>query len=157
MSWFGKKKKYIAEEKEYIAEDIPDKDFLFTRIHKINLTRNDGLPKADAFKNTPFNVDSEVLSSDWCKYINAQQCRDSVVNYSKEGKPPKNPKDYFIWKMNVGRIRKELVPAQEVFHTPRKHNRAHSTIKGRKPENEDVNNAEFRSLIIEIGQWAIAP
>lgn len=150
MSWFKKKQKI----EEFAPENIPDKDFLFTRVHKWNLSK--GLPKADAFKNTPFKVDSEVLSSDWDKYIDAQKCRDSVVIYSKAGKP-KDPNDYFIWKMNVGKIRKEMIPAQEVLHTPREYNRAHSTIKGRKPDNENVNNAEFRSIIIEIGQWAIAP
>lgn len=147
MNWFTRKHK----KQEYSSEQIPDEDFLFTRVHKSNLIKN--LPKAGAFKNTPFNEGSEVLSSDWDKYINAQQCRDSVIKSDK----PKNPNDYFIWKMNVGRIRKEVIPSQEVSHTPRVHNRAHSTIKGRKPANQNVNNAEFRSIIIEIGQWAIAP
>ncbi len=148
MIWFKKKQ-------EYTPEDIPDKDFLFTRIHKLNVSK--GLPKADAFKNTPFNVNSNELSSDWEKYTTAKKCRDCVRFHSKPGKPEKNPNDYFIWKMNVGKIRKDLIPTQDVLHSPSRHNRAHATIKGRKPANEDVNNAEFRSIIIEIGQWAIAP
>lgn len=144
MIWFKKKNK-----------EIPDKDFLFTRIHKRNLSK--GFPKADAFKNTPFNVNSNELSSDWDKYTTAEKCRLCVELHSIPGKPKKNPDDYFIWKMNVGKIRKDLIPTQEVLHTPSKHNRAHSTIRGRKPANEGVNNAEFRSIIIEIGQWEIAP
>lgn len=150
MIWFRKKKGFPTE-------NIPDKDFLFTRVHKTNLSRDDSYPRADAFKNTPFNVDSDVLSSDWDKYIDAEECRESVVSYSKVGKPKKKPEDYYIWKMNVGKIRSTLIPSQVVLHTPRDHNRAHSTIQGRKPENEGVNNAEFRSLIVEIGEWAIAP
>ncbi len=136
-------------------KEIPDKDFLFTRIHKRNLIK--GFPKADAFKNTPFNVDSNELSSDWDRYTTAKKCRESVKLHNKPGKPPKNPDDYFIWKMNVGKIRTDLEPSQEVLHTPSKLNRAHATIRGRKPANEGVNNAEFRAKIIEIGQWAIAP
>jgi hypothetical protein len=115
------------------------------------------MPKADAFKNTPFEVNSKVLSSDWDKYTTPIKCRDSVISHSKPGKPLKNPDDYFIWKMNVGKVRNDLIPTQNVLHTPSKLNKAHATIKGRKPANEDVNNAEFRSIIIEIGEWAIAP
>lgn len=139
-------------------EEIPNEHFLFTRIFKGHLSKQDNLPKADAFKNTPYGVDSNVLSSDWEKYISAKECRDFVKNFvNKKTGIPKEPDDYFIWKMNVGKIRTELIPSQEVTHTPREYNRAHASIEGKKPENEGVNNAEFRSLIIEIGDWEIAP
>lgn len=134
---------------------IPDEDFLFTRISKSNILNR--LPKAGAFKNTPYNQNSEVLSSDWEKYIDALGCRNSVSSQNNSKGAPKNPADFFVWKMNVGRIRKEVIPSQEVFHTPSVNNRAHTTIKGRKPDNEGVNNAEFRSIIVEIGHWAISP
>lgn len=137
---------------------IPDEDFLFTRVNKTHLSKRDKTPLPNAFRNTPFRVNSEVLSSDWEKYITAIVCRDSVKNFTnKKTGIPKNPDDYFVWKMNVGRIRTEIIPAQEVEHTPRDYNRAHASIKGRKPDNEKVNNSEFISIILEIGTWEIAP
>ena len=137
---------------------IPDEDFLFTRVNKLHLSKLYKTPLPNAFRNTPFNQNSDVLSSDWEKYISAEMCRNFVKNFTnKKSGNPKNPDDYFIWKMNVGRIRTQIIPSQEVEHTPRDYNRAHSSIRGRKPDNEKVNISEFISIILEIGTWEIAP
>ena len=136
---------------------IPDKDFLFTRIFKDHISRQDSLPKAEAFRNTPFNSNSKDLSSDWDKYASAEYCRESVKRQKNKKGIVKDPNDYFIWKMNVGDIRNKVIPSQKVLHTPRPHNRAHSSIIGNKFGDEKVNNAELRSILVEIGLWVIKP
>lgn len=143
----------------WIAENpIPNKDFLYTRVHKQNIDSSDGMPEGDAFRNTPFDGTGKSLSSDWCKYANANSCRNAVASIpNRNGIGFKNPDHYFVWKMNVGKIRSEINPSQDVLHTPSNNNRAHSSIVGKKYNEIGVNNAELTANFISIGTWEIAP
>ena len=139
-----------------IENPVPDKDFLFINIHKRNLSKSN-IPKATAFKNTPFKKNSTSLSSNWDKYITAFECRQILATQKNNKGICKIPDDFFIWKMNVGNIRLNINPSQEVIHSPSIPNRAHCSIVGCKTDDEGVNNAEFRSNIIENGGWEIGP
>lgn len=114
-------------------EYISDVGFLFTFIHYTNVSRQDNLPLAAAFLNTPHNSNSTVLSSDWDKYTTDVQCRANLANQVNQKGVPKNPEDYFIWKTQVEVIRHVIVPNQEVTHSPISNNRAHSSITGKRP------------------------
>lgn len=141
----------------WLIEKIPNSDFLFTFIHQSHVSRQDNLPLANAFLNTPHNSGSTNLSSDWCKYTTDSQCRANLANQKNQKGIPKNPSHYFIWKTQVFAFRKVIIPNQQVLHTPRDYNRAHSSIVGKKPGDDGINNAKFRSLLIDNGDWAIAP
>ena len=141
----------------YPIEIIPDRDFLFTFVHFDNISKQDNLPLANAFLNTPHNSNSTDLSSDWDKYVTDIQCRNNLAKQINRKGIPKNPENYFIWKTQVFVFRNIVIPNQNVIHTPRDLNRAHSSIVGKKTGDEGVNNAKFRSLIIDNGDWSIAP
>ncbi len=148
----------------WIEEKIPDEDILFTRINQSQISKQDKKPRAEAFLNTPYGVQSKNLSSDWNKYCQTpEECRKSIAFQLNSKGIPKDPNSFYIWQMNVGRIRNEIQPIQEVKHNPifnhekLPNNRAHSLIIGRKTNDLEVNNAEFRSLLIKVGEWAIAP
>lgn len=141
----------------WTVESIPDYSFLFTFVHHTNVSRQDNLPLANTFLNTPHNSNSQDLSSDWDKYVTDIECRENLANYPSRKGGNKNPEDYYIWKTQVYVFRNVIIPNQQVIHTPREFNRAHSSIVGKKTGDEGVNNAKFRTLIVDNGDWAIAP
>jgi hypothetical protein len=143
------------------VEEIPDEDFLYTRVSLSQISKQDGNPRAQAFLNTPYNQNSKNLSSDWNKYcLSAEDCKQAVFYHFNSKGERKNPNMFLVWEMNVGKIRIEVIPPQEVNHDPifnhdlLPNNRAHSIIIGNKTNDPNVNNAEFRSLLIKIGKWA---
>ena len=141
------------------VEIIENKDCLFTRVHENFISSKDKLPKSTAFTNTP--KDGDNLSSDWSKYCTAESSRELIGKQRKPNGSLKDFKSFFIWKMNVGRVRDDINPKQVVEHNPIfnrpedyyvPNNRAHSIIIGEKP-----NNSEFRVALLKIGEWAIGP
>ena len=138
-------------------EVINDFHCVFIRVFKQLINRQDNRPSASAFKNTPETGDN--LSCDWCKYCSSHTSRSLISNQKKRDGSFKNPFDFNIWKLDVGRLRNEISPKQEVIYDPILEdvpeqnivkNNAHSIIIGQKP-----NNAEFRVQLLKIGDWAI--
>ena len=142
------------------VEYIDDFYSLYIRIHKDFISSKDGKPRSSAFTNTPKNGDN--LSSDWSKYCTPQSSRALIGLQKKTNGTFKKPELFFIWELNVGKVRKEINPKQSVEHDPIENNpelegfpnnRAHSIIIGEKP----INNAEFRVGLYKAGDWVIKP
>lgn len=133
---------------------------LYIRVHSTFISSKDGKPRSSAFTNTP--KDGDNLSSDWSKYCTPQSSRALIGKQQKSDGTFKDPDLFYIWEMNVGKIRTEIIPTQSVVHEPFQNipeiiglpnNRAHCIIFGEKP----INNAEFRVSLFKIGHWAISP
>lgn len=141
----------------WIVETIGDNYSLYIRIHINFISSKDGNPQAGAFKNTPKEGDN--LSSDWSKYCTPDSSLELIGKQKKKDGSFKNPKLFYIWEMNVGKIRNRINPSQKVNHDPiynnpeldgHPNNRAHSIIIGEKP-----NNAEFRVNLLKVGDWVL--
>lgn len=139
------------------AEHIHDYHCVYIRVYKKGFINSQDLkPKASAFSNTP--KDGTNLSCDWCKYCSPQSSRELIGKQKNKTGNYKSPEDFNIWRFNVGKLRNETYPKQEVYHDPISieenengiENLAHSIIIGEKP-----NNAEFRATLVKIGEWAI--
>lgn len=140
-------------------EDISDLHCVYVRVHTNFISSKDLKPKATAFSNTP--KDGDNLSCDWCKYSSAESSRTLIGSQKKNDGTFKNSNDFFIWRFNVGSLKLDAMPKQNVKHDPVyntppnefiPNNIAHSIIIGDKP----INNAEFRISLLKIGKWAIA-
>ena len=117
------------------AEDIPDEDLLYHRIHK-NLLINckDNEIPAGAIRNTGF-CNPPGMSTDWSKYSTPTQTKD---------RGPQDPEKYKVISMPVGDVR--IISEQSVEHTPTINNPAHSTIFGPK----DSSHPEIRIKFTRI-------
>lgn len=138
-------------------EIINDESQVYSRVHKDFISNKDNLPKSTAFSNTP--KDGDNLSCDWNKHTTAEASRLLIGKQIKKDGTFKDPNLFSIWEMNVGKLRFEVIPNQNVEHDPiynnpeklgLPNNRAHSIIIGEKP----INNAEFRVGLLKIGDWA---
>ena len=119
-------------------EEIPDKDYLFQRVHKNHIVQGT-LAVSMVFKNY-----GEGMSTEWSHYSSAQKTKNRVAKLS----PPKDPKNYGVINLKVKEVRK--ISGQTVVHTPLKENRAHTDIKGEKTEKAKV-------LFSRIYDWSIKP
>src|SRR2546422_849843 len=94
------------------AEEIPNEDFLFMRVHKTYLD-DEGEPIPNAFRNHPPKTGG--MSTDWQRYSTAEETRQRV----------KVRADNIVIQFLVGAVRK--IANQLVVHTPdiEANNRAH--------------------------------
>ena len=99
------------------AEEIPDEDFLFMRVHHSYLD-DDGEPIPGAFRNQPPKIGG--MSTDWQKYSTPEQ------TIARARQPTAN----IIIEFLTGAVRK--IPNQLVIHTPEVDNRAHTDVFGEK-------------------------
>ena len=118
---------------DYEAEQIPDDDSLYMRVHK-NWIR-DGELNPGTFRNNYGG-----MSTDWSKYSDPQKTRDRVIAYDKE------PGNYGVLGMNVDEVRE--IPDQVVIHKPLDDNRSHTDVEG-------VKETKQRVLYLEIVNWEI--
>lgn len=139
-------------------EEITDLCKVNVRVATSFVSKKDGNPQAAAFLNTP--KDGSNLSCDWCKYATLKISKEIIGKQIKKNGEYKDPEMFRFWNMNVGKIRSIVKPNQEVLHEPLynnpellgyPNNRSHSIIEGEK----DENNAEFRVLMLQIGEWAV--
>lgn len=97
-------------------EQIPDKDFIYRRVH-INFLKaideKDYIPPG-AFK------DNNGISVDWSKYSTPEKSRERA----------KEPKKNKILQIKVGHARN--IKSISVIHSPLSENRSHSLIDGLK-------------------------
>ena len=115
---------------DWQAEDIPDRDHLFMRVHIRTFARG-GILSAGAFKNH-----GRGMSTDWDKYSTAVETR---------ARGPNPPDEYWVVRMNVGEVRG--VPGQTVEHSPLPENRAHTDVIGEKDEEARV---KLRRLSVRV-------
>lgn len=99
------------------AEEIPNEDTLFMRIHRVWFP--DGVLNLAAFSNAKSN---NRMSTDWNKYSTARDTRRRSQRHP--------PEDYAVVRMGVGEVRR--IPDQVVVHSPEPNNRAHTDIFGNK-------------------------
>jgi hypothetical protein len=101
------------------AEEIPNEDFLFMRIHQ-NFVDEDGEPIPQAFRNQPPKIGG--MSTDWQKYSTASETRSRA----------RQPAENIIIELLAGAVRQ--IPSQSVVHTPdvENNNRAHTDVFGEK-------------------------
>ena len=120
----------MANQIDWPAENIPNEDNVFYRIHKMWI--EGGEPVPGSFRNR-----DGAMSTDWSKYSTAEQTRQRATSL---------PADNGIVLLNVGEIRS--VPNQIVSHAPLYDNRAHSHVIGEK-------DTEVRLKLLRICRWAI--
>ncbi len=106
-------------EPNWEAEEIPNEDFLFMRVHQ-RFVDQEGEPIPQAFRNQPPQTGG--MSTDWQKYSTASETRSRA----------RQPSENIIIALLVGAVRE--IPNQSVAHTPdiQNNNRAHTDIFGEK-------------------------
>lgn len=105
---------------EWRAEEIPNADFLYMRVHKQFV--RDGKLQAGAFRNQPKSDPNAGMSTDWEKYSTPERTQRRA----------KIPSDNYVVKFRVGAER--AIPGQSVIHTPDKLPRSHRCVR-RKDKN----------------------
>lgn len=116
---------------KWIAEIIPDDDFVYMRVHKANIKENNEEVRPGAFVDH-----GGGMSTNWARYLNAQDTRKGA------NEPEKNGVIY----LNVGATRG--IDSLNVLHTPSEKNRAHTDVLGEK-------TLEVRLKLSEIFVWVI--
>ena len=118
-------------EPKWEAEEIPDEDFLFMRVHEKFLD-NEGEPIPKAFRNHPAGTGG--MSVDWQEYSTPEETRARA----------RQPAVNVVIELLTGAVRK--IPNQSVVHTPdiKNNNRAHTDIFG------DKKPVEVRERFMQI-------
>jgi hypothetical protein len=118
------------------SEEIPAEDYLWMRVHKVNLENGEILP--GGFKNRPTPKDG--MSTDWDKYATAQDTRNGG----------RVPQDNAVIRLNVGKVRE--IPDQTVVHTPDllTQNRAHTDVFGEKHPQARVLLTRAGKIVIPL-------
>jgi hypothetical protein len=113
-------------------EDIPDKDFLYRRIHNRDYRKSNKVLAPRAFTNM-----GNGMSSDWNKYSTTVETRNRA----------KDPENWGVISLNVRHVRS--IPEQYVNHTPSVHNQAHTDIVGPKVIKIQLEYLRIYQLEIE--------
>lgn len=118
---------------DWPAEQIPNRDRLFMRVHK-TWRKKDGSIAPGAFQNH-----SAGMSTDWEKYSTPEE-----THRRARRDPKKNAVVFLV----VGEVR--AVPGQRVEHTPdvERCNRAHTDVLGEK-------DVETRMKLTRIAEFAL--
>ncbi|ABX03315.1 hypothetical protein [Herpetosiphon sp.] len=139
----------LANER-YASESIPDKDFLYMRVHKSFI--QNGNPGYGAFK-----PQGDGLSTDWDNYSTPQETRARATSTKDL---PINL--YAVVKMSVALVR--AITELTVVHTPINKdeengpNQAHTDIKGIDMANRVQANvlrrklSEIAPIVLDVGQ-----
>src|SRR5712664_2595160 len=89
-------------EPKWEAEEIPDEDFLFMRVHQ-NFLDDEGEPIHEAFRNRPPKTGG--MSTDWKKYSTAEETLGRA----------RDPSANIIIELLTDAVRK--IPDQSVVHS----------------------------------------
>lgn len=110
------------------VEPIPDTDSLFLRVHRANIDGAELRPRA-------FEPHGQGVSTNWSKYSNPKDTRDSVGPHPDTGKP-RDPLNYGVAQFSVKFVRN--VPKLTVKHTPLPEIRAHTDIRFALADKEEM-------------------
>lgn len=116
----------------WLAEQIPEKDWLYMGIHK-NLLTPDGNVPPGAFRNH-----ANGMSTDWSRYSTPTQTRERR----------RTPSDNLVVQMVVGVVR--AIPGQLVEHTPLPENRAHTDVSGEKTVEARVLLRRSATIVLPL-------
>lgn len=116
------------------SEEIPDEDYLYYRVH-INFRPNGDEIPPGAIKDS-----GEGMSTDWSRY-------STPLDTASRGRKPHT--EYRVAEFSVQMVRE--VPEQEVRHTPKPDNRAHTDIVGPKERNSGFPT-KYRLLLSRCGR-----
>lgn len=119
---------------DWDAEEIPDEDLLFYRIHSAQLRKGKLHPGV-------FRERHGGMSVDWSKYSSAQQTRARATS---------DPADNGVVSFLAGIPREAGL---DVTHTPSPENRAHTDVSGIPPS--DPKKTEVRYRIFRAATWEI--
>ncbi len=123
---------------DFASEDIPDEDYLYYRVHTSYGLKDDKIPPG-AIKDA-----GEGMSTDWSKY-------STPLETASRGRKPRT--EYRVAEFLVQKVRQ--VPEQEVRHTPKFDNRAHTDIIGPKDRNSG-SPTKHRVLLSRCGRLILA-
>lgn len=127
------------------AEEIPDQDLLFVRVHRMWLRKSGGVSPG-FFKNRP-DERTGAMSTDWSKYSSAEETRLRA----------RKPEDNAVGRLLVAEVR--AIPDQIVVHTPIQNdphladNRSHTDVKGPKEETDLEIQDRFASICAIVLPW----
>ena len=124
---------------EWPAEEIPDPDKLYMRVHRNNVVNRELTPVA-LRDHAPPDGGRAGMSTDWSRYSSPEETRLRT---------DRNPDNYGVVEMIVGVARS--IPGVAVEHTPRPENRAHTDVFG------DKKDQEIRVRLTRACEWVIAP
>lgn len=140
----------------YPKKKIDSTAILYKFIHFRNIS-------IDTLKPSANNFDDDELSCDWNKYSTPEKTRNLLSKqYSKGTDKFKNPLNFFICKLEVGKLL-NTNPTQNfehdpIFHFPKKigspNNRAHSLIIGKKDKGSK-EILKSRGQIAMNAKWVI--
>ena len=121
-------------------EEIPDKDFIYRRIHKNELDEDD--PTFIPPNN--FHEIETGISTDWDKYSTAEESLQRA----------KNPELTCIIRIQAKKVR--MLEQLIVEHIPILTNRAHSEIQGLN-NHPKPKRVKLRLKLAEFSEWVINP
>lgn len=127
------------------AEEIPDEDLLYMRVHKM-WVRDDGSLRAGAFQERRDECHPETppgMSTEWEKYSSPAEARSRA----------KTPADNGVISLRAGSVR-EIDPLT-VEHTPKKEVRAHTDVRGLPPKKRDRDDPRVRVELRRLSTWEI--
>ncbi len=132
----------VADLENWPVEEIPDADSLFLRVHHANVKDGRAIPRT-------YDEHDGGMSTNWSRYADAELTRQqaALVIHQKTGQP-KDPANYGVLAFGVGDVRE--IEDVQVFHAPKRENRAHTDVTG-------TNSPEARVKLGRIGAWAILP
>ncbi|NOS99960.1 MAG: hypothetical protein HOP29_04975 [Phycisphaerales bacterium] len=114
----------------WLVEPIPDTDQLFKRIHR-KLFKPDGRIMTGAFEHTEMSVD-------WSRYSTPAETQQ------REGNAAENA----VVNLSVAEVRR--IPGQTVGHTPKKGNRSHSHVKGKKNAEAKMRLRDAAEIVLRV-------
>ena len=119
---------------DWPVEEIPDKDFLYRRVHRVHW-RKDARPEPGAFKNSK---GSDAISVDWERYSTPQEAR------ARKGRPDENA----VGQLIAGVVRN--IPSQRVQHAPIAENQSHAEVVGKKSERIRMELSRICEIVIPL-------
>jgi hypothetical protein len=141
------------------VEEIPDADNVYRLVHTSQFQKpNRELPRIAVFAP---HQGEQVISVDWSKYTNPTESLLRVGKTYKTGKPEfKNPAEFQVFEMNVGKARRLVLPTLEVLHDPlfigdpepegSPNNRSHAHIQF--PSTEEEDQLQVAAMLLAIVQ-----
>lgn len=119
------------------AENVPNEDFLYMRVHKGFFH-----PRHIPFAPAIFKNNGEGMSTDWSKYSTPNDTRNRVKQFGKM------PENYAVIEMLVADVKS--IENQTVEHTPDipNLNRAHTDVFGEKDEEVRLKFSRIAQNIV---------
>ena len=136
------------------AEEIPDPESIFVRVHR-------GKLNGDSIEPSAFEEHGGGMSANWERYSAAEETREQIKDYPTKSGKVRNPADYAVISLVAGAVR--AIGGTSVQHTPRDYNRAHTDVHGPGPgakpqaSNDGVEHTRIRLKMAQLATLILAP